>query len=51
MSPSEHEARVKIDELLAAAGWQVQDYGTGNIHAARGVDIREFSLAKRYYFE
>jgi len=45
MTPApETEARIKIDELLEAAGWQVQDAKAVNIHAARGVVIREFPL-------
>ena len=44
MSPPEQEARLKIDELLIAAGWQIQDAGAAHIHAARGVAIREFPL-------
>ena len=41
MTP-EAKARVSIDALLAAAGWHVCDMGQANIHAARGVAIREF---------
>lgn len=46
MSPAadEAQARVEIDRLLTAAGWQVVDRDAANIHAARGVAIREFSL-------
>jgi hypothetical protein len=45
MTPApEAEARLKIDELLVAAGWAVQDAGAAHIHAARGVAIREFPL-------
>lgn len=46
MSPSspEAEARGVIDKLLAAAGWHVVDRDQVNIHAARGVAVREFSL-------
>ena len=43
MSP-EAEARENIDALLSAAGWHVCDASTANIHAARGVAIREFPL-------
>ena len=46
MTPApEAEACIKIDELLEVAGWQVQDAKAVNIHAARGVAIREFPLA------
>ncbi len=41
---SEQEARKSIDRLLAAAGWAVQDFKAADIHAARGVAIREFVL-------
>ena len=45
MTPApEQEARQKIDQLLQAAGWVVQDYKAANIHAGRGVALREFPL-------
>ncbi|MFZ3042089.1 MAG: DEAD/DEAH box helicase family protein, partial [Thiobacillus sp.] len=40
----EQRARGKIDVLLEAAGWHVCDASAANIHAARGVAIREFPL-------
>ena len=40
----EARARVRIDEMLAAAGWVVQDGKQVNFAAARGVAIREFVL-------
>ena len=40
----EQEAREKIDQMLEAAGWVIQDLGTANIHASQGVAIREFAL-------
>ncbi len=43
MNP-EGQARAEIDRLLAAAGWDVQDFKAADIHAARGVAIREFVL-------
>ncbi len=46
----EQEARVEIDQLLASAGWQVMDAAQANIHAARGVAIREFPLALGHGF-
>jgi type I restriction enzyme, R subunit len=45
MTPApEQEARQKIDQLLEAAGWVVQDVKAANIHAGRGVALREFPL-------
>ena len=46
MVPSnpEAQARVIIDHLLEAAGWRVVDRDQVNIHAARGVAVREFTL-------
>ena len=45
MAPQpEQQARGKIDSLLEAAGWHVCDASAANIHAARGVAIREFPL-------
>ena len=43
MTPEAH-ARAEIDRLLAAAGWHVCDYKSADIHAARGVALREFEL-------
>ncbi len=40
----EQEARKAIDRLLEQAGWVVCDVSQANIHAARGVAIREFPL-------
>jgi type I restriction enzyme R subunit len=40
----EQQARETIDKLLAQAGWLVYDASQVNIHAARGVAIREFPL-------
>ena len=45
MAPQpEQQARSNIDRLLQAAGWHVCDASAANIHAARGVAIREFPL-------
>lgn len=41
MKPEE-SARKKIDKLLEAAGWEVQDYKNLNLGAALGVAVREF---------
>ena len=43
MKPEE-EARQQIDQLLAEAGWRVQDMSGLNLGVGRGVAIREFSL-------
>lgn len=40
----EEEARKKIDSLLEAAGWSVQDHRDVNLGASLGVAIREFPL-------
>jgi type I restriction enzyme, R subunit len=40
----EQQAREEIDRLLQAAGWAVQDMAAVDLHAARGVAIREFPL-------
>ncbi|PLX99282.1 MAG: type III restriction endonuclease subunit R [Desulfuromonas sp.] len=46
MTPApEAEARKQIDAMLTACGWQVQDVSATNIHAGRGVAIREFPLS------
>lgn len=42
--PPEQEARTKIDEMLANAGWCVQEMKHVNLHAGRGVAICEFPL-------
>jgi type I restriction enzyme, R subunit len=46
LTPSnpEEKAREIIDRLLNAAGWKVVDCDQVNIHAARGVAVREFTL-------
>ena len=40
----EQLARREIDRLLALAGWAVQDFKAADLHAARGVALREFEL-------
>ena len=40
----EGKARLAIDEMLAAAGWAVQDANRVNLSASRGVAVREFVL-------
>lgn len=37
----EQRARVRIDAMLEAAGWVVQDYKTVNLYAGVGVAVRE----------
>jgi type I restriction enzyme R subunit len=46
----EADARQTIDQLLTAAGWNIQDVSSANIHAARGVAIREFPLSTGHGF-
>jgi type I restriction enzyme R subunit len=41
----EARARVRIDEMLAAAGWIVQSAAAANLAAGQGVAVREFVLA------
>ncbi len=45
MPTPEQRAREKIDALLQASGWLVQDRLAMNLYAARGVAVREFPLA------
>ncbi len=42
----EDEARVHIDKMLNAAGWDVQDYKGRNLGASLGVAVRYFPLGK-----
>ena len=49
MTP-EARARQTIDALLMQAGWHVCNMGDANIHAARGVALREFPLNTGYGF-
>ncbi len=43
MTPEE-KARLRIDELLTASGWQIQNYKEMNLSASLGVALREFQL-------
>ena len=43
MTP-EQQARANIDEMLARAGWAVQDADALNLYADQGVAVREFPL-------
>lgn len=47
---SEQQARETIDRLLTQAGWVVADYKDADIHASRGVALREFVLAGGFGF-
>ena len=49
MTPEE-KARIGIDALLEQAGWHVCDMAQANIHAARGVALREFPLKTGFGF-
>jgi type I restriction enzyme R subunit len=49
MTP-EQNARVSIDALLQQAGWHVCHMANANMHAARGVALREFPLNTGYGF-
>jgi len=40
----EQESRETIDRMLELANWSVQDFKKANIHAKRGVAIRNFPL-------
>jgi len=51
MSPTpEQEARIEIDRMLLDSGWLVQDVKSVNLHAGRGVAIREFPLERGFGF-
>jgi type I restriction enzyme R subunit len=47
-STPEEQARQTIDDALQKAGWDVQDTSNVNVHAAKGVAIREFPLKSGY---
>ncbi len=49
MTP-EQKARIEIDRMLLESGWLVQDVKSVNLHAGRGVAIREFPLDKGFGF-
>lgn len=52
MSPATPEQIVRqtIDANLRAAGWIVQDRAEANLHAGRGVAVREFKLEHGHGF-
>ena len=43
MTPEE-KARQQIDAILSLCGWTVQDKSQMNLHAAKGVALRELSF-------
>ena len=43
MTPEE-QARQRIDEMLTASGWVLQDYRALNLAAGRGIVVREVPL-------
>ena len=50
MPTSEDHAREHIDQALEQADWRVQDYKSANLHAGRGVVLRNFPLASGHGF-
>ena len=46
----EQRSRANIDRLLNQADWMVQDMAALNVHAARGVAVREFPLLHGHGF-
>ena len=50
MVDQERQARKTIDDLLARAGWCVQDAAAVDLTAGRGVAIREFPLKSGHGF-
>ncbi len=44
--PPEGRARMRIDEMLEAAGWAVQDARAVNLAPSRGVAVREFVMKR-----
>ncbi|HEY6262855.1 MAG TPA: hypothetical protein VIW47_14760, partial [Nitrospiraceae bacterium] len=50
MTTPEDKAREHIDQALEQAGWKVQDYKSANLHAGRGVVLRNFPLVSGHGF-
>jgi type I restriction enzyme R subunit len=50
MTTPEDQAREHIDQALEQAGWKVQDYKSANLHAGRGVVLRNFPLVSGHGF-
>jgi len=46
----EQQARQTIDATLSAAGWLIQSRDEVNLHAARGIAVREFKLERGHGF-
>ncbi len=46
----EDQAREVIDRMLEHAGWQVHDLKHANIHADRGIVVRDFPLKSGHGF-
>mgnify|MGYP001594611576 FL=1 len=50
MPTPEDQAREHIDQALEQAGWRVQSYKSANLHAGRGVVLRNFPLESGHGF-
>jgi hypothetical protein len=50
MPTPEDLAREHIDQALEQAGWRIQDYKSANLHAGRGVVLRNFPLVSGHGF-
>jgi len=50
MPTPEDKAREHIDQALEQAGWRVQDYKSADLHAGRGVVLRNFPLVSGHGF-
>jgi type I restriction enzyme R subunit len=50
MPTPEDKAREHIDRALEQAGWKIQDYKSANLHAGRGVLLRNFPLVSGHGF-
>jgi type I restriction enzyme R subunit len=50
MTKPEEKARAEIDRALETAGWVVQSRDQVNVHAGRGVAVREFPLKYGFGF-
>jgi|CXWL01.1.fsa_nt_gi type I restriction enzyme R subunit len=50
MTTPEDQAREHIDQALEQGGWKVQDYKSADLHAGRGVVLRNFPLVSGHGF-
>jgi type I restriction enzyme R subunit len=50
MPTPEDKAREQIDRALEQSGWKVQDTKSANLHAGRGVVLRNFPLVSGHGF-